>query len=82
MEPDNSLRVHKSPPLVPILNHMKSAHTSYAISLRFILISCHLRLYLTTGPFFHVSQPEFCMYFSFLPCMLHSLPILSSIWSS
>jgi hypothetical protein len=49
-DPQVYYHVHKSQPLVPILNQMHPVHNFHPISLRFILIlSSYLRLYLPSG---------------------------------
>jgi len=55
-------RVHKSPPLVPILSLMHLVHMLRIISLRSILISSHLRLGLPSGSSLHVFRPKFCIF--------------------
>jgi len=44
-------RVHKSPPLIPVLRQMHPVHTFYPISIRSILIYSHLYLGLPSGLF-------------------------------
>jgi hypothetical protein len=46
-------RVHKSPPLVPILSHIDSVHTipSYLSKRSILILSTHLRLGLPSGIF-------------------------------
>jgi len=52
MSPKVDYGIHKSPQLVPILNHMHPVNTFPIISLRSILIlSSHLRLGLSCGLF-------------------------------
>jgi hypothetical protein len=77
-------RLHKSPPLVPILSQIDPIHTipSHPISLRSIsILSTHLRLGLPSGLF--PGFPTNILYaFFFSPFVLHALPISSSLtWS-
>jgi hypothetical protein len=77
--PKDHYRVHKSPPLVPILSQIDPVHTTPPY-LRFILIlSTHLRLGLRSGllPF---GFPTNILYAVLLaPFVLHTLPISSSV---
>jgi hypothetical protein len=68
-------RVHKSPPLVPILGHIDSVET-----IRFILIlSTHLRLGLPSGLFPPGFSTSILYAFLFSPLVLHTLLISSSL---
>jgi hypothetical protein len=72
-------RVHKSPPLVPILSQIDPIHT-ISFSLRSILIFfTHLRLGLPSGLFPPGFPKKTYMYSSSIPLVLHALPISSSL---
>jgi hypothetical protein len=68
-KPKVHYRVHKSPPLVPILGLINPMHT-LQLSLRSILI---------LPSSLQAFQPKSCTHFSFTPCVLHALPISSSL---
>jgi hypothetical protein len=63
-------RGHRSPPLVPILSHINSVDTtsSYISKIHFNIIHAHLAF-----------SPKYCMRSSYLPYVLHVLPISSSL---
>jgi hypothetical protein len=60
--PKNHHRLHKGPPLVPILSEMHLVYIPHPVSLKSILIlSSHPRLGLTSGFFsLHVFKPKYC----------------------
>jgi hypothetical protein len=69
-------RVHKSPPLVPILNQTSPAHT---IPTYFPKIHFNIIIYLRIGPLLGLPSSllpsgfptKICRHFSSYPCMLH-----------
>jgi hypothetical protein len=70
--------VNKRLPLGVLLSHMKSAHS---LSLRYIATFSHLHLGLLSGLFPSGFPSKTYMHFSFVPCVLHAVPVSSSlIW--
>ena len=64
-------RVHKSPCLVPFpsrRNRVTPSHFLWSIT----MLSSHLFLAISSGPFLHFSAPNPCIYFFSPPCMLHT----------
>jgi hypothetical protein len=76
-------RVHKRPPLLPILSQMYPLHISHPTSLRPILIlSSHLRLGRPSALFL-TGLPTKTLYIISVQCILHVRPTSSSsIWLS
>ena len=68
-------RIHKSPPLAPILSQIDPVHVSQTISRKSILIlSSHLRLGLSSGLLSSVCRTK-AQYVPLLPYLLYALPI-------
>jgi hypothetical protein len=77
-------RVHKNPPLVPILSQINPVRAirSYSSKIHFNIIN-HLSLDLSSGLFYCGFPTKIPHVFPFAPCVLHALPISSPLtWSS
>jgi hypothetical protein len=75
-------RVHKSPPLVPILSHIDPVHTIPSYLRSILVLFTHLRLGLPSGLFSSGFPTNILYAFHFSPFVLHALPISSSLtWS-
>jgi hypothetical protein len=71
-------RLHKSPPLIPILSHIIPAYPSKIHP----ILSTHLRLGLPSGLFPSGVSTNILYAFRFSPFVLHALPISSFLtWS-
>jgi hypothetical protein len=83
-------RVHMSPPLVPILNHINSIHTIPSYLRSILILSTHLRLGLPSGLFWLSHQYPICIpllpYLCYMPCPSNPAwddrICLSLIWTS
>jgi hypothetical protein len=75
-------RVHKSLPMVPILSQINPVHTIPAYLRSILILSTHLRLGFPSR-LFPSGFPNNIQYtLRFSPCVLHALPIPSSLtWS-
>jgi hypothetical protein len=74
-KPSLNYRYHSNPPLNPLLSDMNPVQI---LTPHFLKFRLHIILVLLNGNF----RPKYCTHFSFLPCMLHVIPISSSlIWS-
>jgi hypothetical protein len=70
-------RVHKRPPLVPILSQINPVHALPFILRSILILSTHLRLSLSNG---HLHSGSLIHTHSFTPpFVLHALPISSSL---
>jgi hypothetical protein len=81
-DPKVHYRVHKSPPLVPILSQIDSIHTISSYLRSILMLPTHLRLCLPSG-LLSSGYPINILYaVLFSPFMLNALSISSSlIWS-
>jgi len=70
-------RVHKRPPLVPILSRIAPIHTftSYFPKIQSNIIFPHMRWSPAWSLYFGFSDTKFYMHFLSLPCGLHASPI-------
>jgi hypothetical protein len=74
--------VHKSPPLVPILSHSNPVNTTISYLRSYLILSSYLRLVLPSGLFPSGFRTKILYAGLFSPCVLHALPISSSLTSS
>jgi hypothetical protein len=72
-------RVHKSPPLVPILSQIDPIHTIPSYLSSILILSTHLRLGLLSGSFLLDFPPISYIHSSSPPFVLHALPIDTSL---
>jgi hypothetical protein len=75
-------RVHKSPPLVPILSQFDPVHTIPSYLRSILILSTHLRIGLTNGLFPSGFPTNILHAFLISPFVLHALPISSSLTCS
>jgi len=78
VDTESSLPCIQQPTLIPILSQVRQMHKfpPYFQIIHFNIVPIYIQVFLVVSSL-QVFQPEFCVHFSPLPCLLHD-PLISS----